>query len=445
MNRPVTFPKGGVHPPGRKHLTSSRALQNAVIPSLSVVPLQQHIGSPAECVVSPGDEVREGLLIGKPTGFVSVAIHSPIPGTVKEVKSIYLPNGIRSDAICIELKGEFDRLGKQQDAYDWRDLSQKDLLDALPTMGIVGMGGATFPTHVKFSPPKGSSVEFFIVNGVECEPYLSTDHRLMLERTREIFEGIRIIKKILQPKKIKIAVEANKPDAIEALGQYAAEHEPDIAIVPLKVKYPQGDEKQILKAITGREVPSGGLPIDIGAVVSNVGTVNAIFEAICLRKPLIERSVTVSGEAIKNPGNYKVRIGTPVSQLLDECGGFTKNPEKIVMGGPMMGFTILDLDTPVTKGTSGILALSRREVRSARTTPCIGCGSCVEVCPLGLHPTRLFKLIDHLEHDQAVEEGLMDCKECGCCSFSCPAHIPLVQGMRLGKRLFVKNQKKGGA
>ena len=443
MNRPATFPKGGVHPPGWKHLTNNRPLQNAVIPSLSVVPLQQHIGSPAECVVELGEEVREGMLIGKPTGFVSAGVHSPIPGTVKEIKTIYLPNGIKSKAICIELKGEFDRLGKQQDAYDWRDLSPKELLDLLPNMGIVGMGGATFPTHVKFSPPRGSIVEYFVVNGVECEPYLSSDHRLMLERTREIFEGIRIVRKILQPKKVLIAVEANKLDAIDVVGRYAAEHEPEITVMPLKVKYPQGDEKQVLKALIDREVPSGGLPIDIGAVVSNVGTVNAIYEAISLKKPLVGRAVTVSGEAVKNPGNYKVRIGTPISQLLDECGGFTRTPEKIVMGGPMMGFTILDMDTPVTKGTSGILALSRREVRNAKATSCIGCGGCVDVCPLGLHPTRLYKLIDHLEFEQAVEEGLMDCKECGCCSFTCPAHIPLVQGMRLGKRLFIKNQKKG--
>ena len=295
---------------------------------------------------------------------------------------------------------------------------------------------------MKFSPPKGSRVEFFVLNGVECEPYLSADHRLMLEKTRDIFEGLRVIRKILEPEQVLFAIEANKPDAIEAVTEYARTNAPDVTVVPLSVKYPQGDEKQVIKALTGREVPSGGLPIDVGAVVSNVGTANAVFEAICLKKPLIERAVTVSGEAIKNPGNYKVRIGTPVEQLLDECGGFVKTPEKIVMGGPMMGFTILDLETPVTKGTSGILALTSSEIRSARKTPCIGCGGCVSVCPLGLNPTRIFKLVDHLEYDRAVEEGLMDCKECGCCSYTCPAHIPLVQGMRLGKRIYLKNRKK---
>ncbi|MBT3275852.1 MAG: RnfABCDGE type electron transport complex subunit C, partial [Spirochaetales bacterium] len=282
MKRPSTFPKGGIHPPGRKHLAWSRPLQNAVIPSISIVPLQQHIGSPAECVVAPGDEVREGMLIGKATGFVSVAVHSPVPGTVKEIKRIHLPSGVQTDAIFIELQGEFDRLGKQQETFDWQQMSVKELLSAFSDKGIVGLGGATFPAHVKFSPPKGSQVEFFVVNGVECEPYLSADHRLMLEKTREIFEGLKIIRKILKPEYLLFAIEANKLDAMEIISTYAQKHAPDVTVVPLAVKYPQGDEKQVLKALTGREVPSGGLPIDIGAVVSNVGTVHAIYEAICL-------------------------------------------------------------------------------------------------------------------------------------------------------------------
>ncbi len=442
MKRLSTFPKGGVHPPGRKYLASSLPLQNAVIPSISVVPLSQHIGAPAECLVSVGDEVREGMMIGKPTSFVSVAIHSPVPGTVKEIKRIRLPNGVQTDAVCIELAGEFDRLGKSQETFEWESMSAKELLDQMAQMGIVGLGGATFPTHVKFSPPKGSKVEFFVLNGVECEPYLCADHRLMIEKTREIFEGLRIIRKILEPDRVLFAIEANKPDAIEVVSAYAREHAPDVEVLPLHVKYPQGDEKQVLKALTGREVPSGGLPIDIGAVVSNVGTVNAIYEAISLKKPLIERGLTVSGGAVKKPGNYKVRIGTPVSQLLEECGGFSRLPQKIVMGGPMMGFSVLDLETPITKGSSGILALTGAEIRSAGETPCIGCGACVSVCPLGLSPTRLYKLVDHMEYNAAADEGLMDCKECGCCGFVCPAHIPLVQGMRLGKRMYLKNRKK---
>ena len=445
MKHLSTFPKGGVHPPGKKSLAKDSPLQNAVIPSVCVVPLQQHIGSPSQSTVNPGDEVHEGMMIGKSTGFVSVAIHSPIPGTVTDIRRMYLPSGVQSDSIVIELKGEFSRMGGKERNTKWQEQSAGELMKLLPEMGIVGMGGATFPTHVKFSVPKGSSVEYFVVNGVECEPYLSADHRLMLEKTKEIFEGIRIIRKILSPEHIVVAIEANKPDALEAMSRQAGECDFDVAVTALKVKYPQGDEKQVLKALIGREVPSGGLPIDIGAVVSNVGTVNAIYEAIVLGKPLIERALTVSGGAIHNPGNYKARIGTPVRQLIEECGGFKKNPEKLVMGGPMMGFPILDLDTPVTKGTSGILALTSAEVQSSKSTSCLSCGNCIDVCPLGLTPSRLFKLVDHLEYDRASAEGLMDCKECGCCSYACPAHIPLVQGMRLGKRILIKNRKKVSA
>ena len=444
MSHLKTFPKGGVHPPGRKKFAKDISIQNAAIPSLLTVPLQQHIGSPAECVVEPGEEVREGMLVGKKSGFVSASVHSPVPGIVKEIKNIYLPSGLQTAAVCIEIKGEFDRLGKRQEIYDWEDLSVPVLLETLADQGIVGLGGATFPAHVKYSVPKGSEVELFVVNGVECEPYLCADHRLMLERTREIFEGIKILRKLLSPKEIVIAVEENKPDAVEIMSQYAANCDFNISVETLAVKYPQGDEKQVLKALTDREVPSGGLPIDIGAVVSNVGTVFAIYEAIILKKPVIDRTLTIAGGAIKSPGNFKVKIGTPIGHLLEECGGFSQTPEKIVVGGPMMGFALLDLDTPVTKGTSGILALTSREIRSSGQTACIGCGSCIQVCPLGLNPTRLYKLIDHLEYENAVEEGLMDCKECGCCGYSCPAHIPLIQGMRLGKRIYVKNKKRAG-
>ncbi|TFH04640.1 MAG: electron transport complex subunit RsxC [Spirochaetales bacterium] len=439
--RRLTFPLGGIHPVERKESTRRSASWNAIIPSVSVVPLQQHIGAPAEAVVGKGDTVGEGMLIGKAAGFVSANIHSPVPGVVKEIRSIHLPNGVRTDAVVIELQGEFDRLGKPQDLHDWSGATPAELLELIKDAGVVGMGGATFPTHVKFSVPKGRNCEFLIMNGTECEPYLSADHRLMVERTAEVLQGVRIAAQILDPDQVYIGIETNKPDAIVAMEREIKKTGLPYKVAPLRIKYPQGDEKQLIRAITGREVPSGGLPLDIGCVAANAGTLFAIYEAVALRKPLIERLVTVGGGAIAKPANLKVRIGTPMGELIEECGGFTQVPRKIVSGGPMMGQTVVDLDSPVTKGTSGILALTDREVNSAPRTQCIQCGRCVEACPMGLQPTMLFKLIDHFEYKRAMDEGLMDCRECGCCGYICPARIPLVQGFRVGKRMARKAGK----
>ncbi len=431
--RTVTFSNGGIHPLERKELTSDVPSWNAVIPSECIVPLQQHIGAPSESLVQPGDDVREGMLIGKAAGFVSANIHSPIPGTVTEIRTVRLPNGVTSQAIVLELKGEFEQLGKARSKRDWSGMDATALRAVIQDHGIVGLGGATFPTHVKFTLPEGLRCEYLILNGTECEPYLSADHRLMVERPEQLLTGLRIAARILKPAQIVVAIEANKPDAIAQIRKTVASMGVDVRVQPLRVKYPQGDEKMVIKAITKREVPSGGLPLDIGCVVSNAGTLHAIYEAVVLGKPLIERLITVSGGAIKKPGNLKVRIGTPISELFEECGGFREMPEKIVVGGPMMGQTVYDLSTPVTKGTSGVLALTAREVRAAPRTACIQCGRCTAACPVGLQPTRLFKLIDHFEYDVAVDAGLMDCRECGSCSYICPARIPLVQGLRIGK------------
>ncbi|MDY7028492.1 MAG: electron transport complex subunit RsxC [Spirochaetota bacterium] len=436
-----TYPKGGVHPPDRKGSSRDRPIRNALIPQTLIIPLSQHLGKPADLVVEVGDEVREGMLLGKSSGFISASVHSPVPGKVKEIKDVYLPNGIKTKAVVIEMEGEFDRSGKEQQRREWKHMSEKELLDVITENGIVGLGGATFPTNVKFSIPKGKKAELFVVNGVECEPYLTIDHRLMLEKTDELLEGVEIIDKILAPERLAIAIEENKPDAIQLMEEKIAERGLNIEVIPLKLKYPQGDEKLVLKAITGEEVPSGGLPIDIGAVVSNAGTVYSIYEAVVFSKPLIERFVTVSGGAIKDPANLKVRVGTPIGDLIEECGGFTEVPAKIVVGGPMTGFTVYDLDTPVIKGTSGVLALTAKEVNSAGRTNCISCGRCIQVCPMGLNPTTLFKKVDHLAYDEAVDLGLNDCRECGSCGYVCPAHIPLVQGIKLGKRMARK--KKG--
>jgi electron transport complex protein RnfC len=430
-----TFPRGGVHPADSKAATSALHIENASFPSLAIVPMLQHLGAPAECLVNPGDRVEEGQLIGKSTGFVSANVHSPIPGVVQEIKDVYLPSGIKSKAVFIKLEGEFNRSGKLTASRNWQHMDKDALNAIIIDKGIVGLGGATFPTHVKFNLPKGAKAESFVVNGTECEPFLTADHRTMLERSKEIIEGIEIIQKILGNKKSYIGIEENKLDAINVMKVAAAICKVPLEVVPLHLKYPQGDEKQLLKAVIGQEVPSGKLPIDIGAVVANVGTVTAIHDAVILDKPLIERVVTVSGSAIRHPKNLKVRIGTPVSALIEECGGLLEVPDKIVIGGPMMGFAIYDLDIPVTKGTSGVLALTAAETKNDSRSACLSCGRCVEACPMGLDPTSLFKAIDHDATDMAINEGLMDCKECGCCAFSCPAHIPLVQGFRLGKKL----------
>ena len=435
-----TFPQGGVHPHGWKELTRHLAIKNAPIPAVSVVPLQQHLGSPSECTVKVGDSIGEGKLIGKSTGFISANIHSPVPGKVVDMNEVFLPLGIKTKAVHIEFEGEFDRSGKKWERQEWENTAPDQLRKTIEEGGIVGLGGATFPTQVKYSIREGSSVEYFVVNGAECEPYLTADHRLLLEKTNEIVEGARIVRKILNADKVVIAIEENKPDAIQSMYEVVARQKLDFEVVPLKMKYPQGDEKQLLKALTGREVPSGGLPIDIGAVVSNVGSIFAIFEVVVFGKPLIERVVTVTGSAIQNPQNLKVRIGTRIGELIEDCGGFKEEPGKIIAGGPMMGFAIYDLDIPVTKGVSGVLAFSRHEVKSYLETSCIQCGRCVRACPLGLSPTLLFKWIDHHEYDEALENGLLDCKECGCCSFVCPAHLPLVQGMKLGKLMSRKKK-----
>lgn len=440
MMRKLTFPLGGIHPVERKSATRNKPSANAIIPARCIVPLQQHIGAPAEALVAKGDQVGEGMLIGRAKGFVSANVHAPVPGTVKEIRSIYLPNGVRTDAVIIELEGEFDRLGKSSPRRDWSALSGTQIMDLIRENGIVGMGGATFPTHVKFTLPKGHRCEFLILNGTECEPYLSADHRLMVERSVEVIEGLQIVARLLEPDHVWIGIETNKPDAIAAMQAAVKAAGADIHVAPLAVKYPQGDEKQLIKAINGREVPSGGLPLDIGCVVANAGTVHAIYEAVVMDRPLIDRIVTVSGGAIAKPANLKVRVGTPIGELVAECGGFSRIPAKVVIGGPMMGQTIHDLDTPVTKGTSGILALTEREVQAAPRTACLQCGRCVEACPIGLEPTRLFKMVDHFQYEDAVGIGLMDCRECGSCGYVCPARIPLIQGIRVGKAMARKKK-----
>jgi len=442
MSRFKTFPKGGIHPTDYKEATCNKEIQNASLSSIAIVPLSQHIGAPCECLVSKGDLVEEEQIIGKSGGFVSANIHSPVPGEVKEIKKIYLPNGMAVQAVVIEIQGEFKRLGKNIEPRDWTSLSNEEILEKISEMGIVGQGGATFPTHVKLSLPKGKNCDTFIINAVECEPYLTSDHRIMLEKGAEVLEGIQIMQRLLSPLKTVVGIEANKLDALELLQGLVKEKGLDIEVMPLEVKYPQGAEKNLIMAVTGKEVPSGKLPLEVGVINANVGTCFSVYEALVFDKPVIERVVTVSGGAIKNPSNLKARIGTSFRSLIEDCGGFSEEPVKVIAGGPMMGFAVYDLDTPVTKGTSGILALTGREIKTAKPTACLSCGRCISACPMGLNPTRLFKFVDFNMYDQALEAGLMDCVECGSCSFMCPAHIPLVQGFRGGKKIIRKNSMK---
>lgn len=431
MNRLRTFARGGVHPPDGKALAADKPIRNAPLPSLAVVPFSQHIGAPATPTIAVGDHVCEGQMIAEPASFVSAAVHSPIPGTVKEIKTIYLPSGIKTGAAVIELDGEFTQLGKTVTSVDWSSMDRAVILEILKKHGIVGQGGATFPAHVKFTVPKGKDCEVFLVNAAECEPYLTADHRLLVERSEDVIEGMRIISKLLEPKRTIVGIEANKPDAIRKMTAAGASY--GIEVIPLKVKYPQGAEKNLIEALLDREVPSGKLPIEVGVINANVGTIVSVCEAVRDDKPVIERVVTVSGGAIRNPGNIKARIGCSVRDLIEECGGFAEEPVKYVSGGPMMGFAFGDLDTPVTKGTSGILALTRKEVKSFAPTACLSCGRCVAACPMGLSPTTIFKNIEHERLDEAVELGLNDCVLCGACAYSCPAHIPLVSAFRAGR------------
>ena len=427
----ATFRKGGVHPQDKKELANRQPIESFTTVEELIIPLSQHTGSPAKALKAKGDEVVAGEKIGESTSFISANIHSPVNGTISEITKVTLANSIVSEAYVIAVKSG--------DAFkEWlptaeREYTSQELLAIVKEMGIVGAGGAAFPTHVKLTIPKGKKIKDLVINGVECEPYLTADHRLMVQQSAELLKGVMYVAKIVDPQTISIGVENNKKDAIATLRRVIEAENYPIKVVPLKVKYPQGDEKQLLKAIIKREVPSGKLPLDVEAVVVNVGTAFAIWEAVALNKPFIERVVTLSGEGFKNKKNVRVPIGTKVEDLVALVGSDTI--EKYIAGGPMMGFAFWDEKTPITKGTSGILALAPPPGRRATVSPCIACGRCITSCPMGLQPTKLYRLIDHGKYEEALTNSLMDCKECGCCAYVCPAHLPLVHAMKLGKKL----------
>ena len=431
---------GGIHPSEGK-VSNKEDIINAPLQELYTVPLQQHIGAPAKMVVQKGDHVLRGQLLGEPGGSVSAAVHSPTSGTVKDVTTCLGPAGATLPAGLIESDGE-DKAAEPLPPFEnWQDADPAALKARVGEAGIVGMGGATFPTFVKLSPPPNVKIDTIILDGVECEPCLTADHRLMLETPEKIVKGAQIIGRILGVKRIIIAIELNKPDAIETMTK-AAEGT-DVEVAPLVVRYPQGAEKQLIYALTGRKVPSGGLPAAVGCVVSNVGTTAAIYEAVCLGKPLYERVTTVTGTPVVKPGNYRFRVGTLYRTALELCGGVSEDPAKIISGGPMMGMAVYSLDIPVMKGTSGILLLSRDELVQYSPSACLRCGRCNDVCPMSMMPGILSAQIEHQKFELAEKWHVMDCIECGSCAYICPAGRPLVQHMRRAKA--VVNAKKRAA
>ena len=431
MQKVPTFSKGGVHPRDQKVFSRSQPIERMPMPTELLVSLSQHLGAPAKALKAKGDTVLRGEKIGNASGFISADVHSPVSGTIKEIRKVTLANSITCDAFVIVPDQEQDP--EPTETFDWKTQDPSALLAQVKERGIVGLGGATFPSHVKFSIPAGKHVDAFVINGVECEPYLTADYRLMLEKGDEVLIGAMIGAKIIGAKRIIIGIEMNKVDCIEHLSSIAKEKNYPIEIIGLKVKYPQGDEKQLLKATINKEIPSGKLPLDVGAVVVNVGTCNALYEAIVLHKSLYERVISITGECIAQPKNILAPIGTKMGDLIAFCGGFSSEPEKLVSGGPMMGFSFFDEETPMVKGSSGLLALAPQ--KNVRNTPCINCGRCVAACPIGLMPSHLYRYITNGNYEEAMQHSLMDCKECGCCSYVCPAHLPLVHGMKTGKKL----------
>ncbi len=433
-----SFSKGGVHPAENK-LSQGVEISTMELPTKVYIPLSQHIGAPAKAIVAKGDEVLTGALIAEATGFMSANIHSPITGKVTSVVPMANAQGLMTPMIVIERKADDEEkwvegVDLSKELVKECKLEPQQIIEKIKAAGIVGMGGATFPTHVKLSIPPTKKAEILIINGVECEPYLTSDHRTMLSRGAELMVGVDIVMRAIGVDKAVIGVENNKPDAIKELKQLSRKYI-GIDVQPLKVKYPQGGEKQLIEAVTGREVPPPpALPIDVGAVVVNVSTAIAIYDAVQKNIPLIERVVTVSGKSVKNPVNLLSRFGVPTSALLEAAGGLPEDTTKVIGGGPMMGRAMVNLDSPVTKGSSGITILGAADGVRGVVTPCIKCGKCVVACPMSLEPYLLSKLMQRGSMDLLESGNVTDCIECGSCQFTCPAQLPLLDYIRLGKQ-----------
>ncbi len=422
---------GGVHPEEGKEKTRSLPISEIPAPDIVIIPLSQHTGAPSKPLVEKGDEVRVGMKIGEADGFISVPVHSSVSGKVVGIEARPHPLGRRMPAVVIENDGSDDRV----DLSDWKDITEgspQSIRDAVREAGLVGLGGAAFPTHVKISPPEGKPIDTVILNGAECEPVLTSDHRVMLEYPREVVAGLKIIMRVVGAGRGFVGIERNKPDAIRLMRETVAGDD-SIEVADLKVKYPQGAEKQLIKALTGREVPCGGLPMDVACLVQNVGTSLGIYEAAHYGRPLVSRVVTLAGSAVKNPGNYRVRIGTQFAHVIAASGGTTGPFSKLIMGGPMMGIAQTDGDAPVIKGTSGLILLAEDEVPDTAASACIRCARCVDHCPMKLVPNEIVRFVEKEKFERAEQYGLLDCMECGVCAYVCPSKIGHVQLMKLGK------------
>jgi electron transport complex protein RnfC len=420
---------GGVHPDPHKAATERLPVIELPPPALAVIPLQQHIGPKSRALVKAGDQILRGQKIGEAEGFVAAHVHASVAGKVKEVSLQPHPMGTPVEAVVIESDGS--DLPASGLIHAWETSTPEALRGMVREARIVGLGGATFPTHVKLDPPKAKRIDALVINGAECEPYLTADHRLMVERAADVIGGARILARVLGVTRILIGIEANKPDAVASLKLAGGA---GIGVESLPVMYPQGAEKQLVKALLGREVPPPpGLPMDVGVVVQNVGTCAAVYDAVCHGRPLIDRVVTVAGGGVSRPGNFRARIGTPLRQLVEACGGLSPATVRLVMGGPMMGVSQASLEAPVIKATSGLLALTREEVPARRAGNCIRCGRCVRACPMGLLPATLALFAQHQLYDRAEGIDAMACIECGSCAYVCPAAIPLAQHIRLAK------------
>jgi Na+-translocating ferredoxin:NAD+ oxidoreductase subunit C len=433
-----TFPIGGIHPPENK-LTANIPIEHLLVPVRVTIPVSQHIGAAATIIVTKDEYVKTGQIIARANGFISSNIHSSVSGKVNKIDSIIDTTGYKQTAVFIDVEGDewIETIDRSEKIAEEIKLPPDKIIERCFDCGIVGMGGAAFPLHVKLTVPEGKKCNLLLINGVECEPYLTSDHRLMLERGEEILIGVSILMKALNVEKAIIGIENNKPDAITHLSNLATGFK-GISVQPLKVKYPQGAEKQLIKALAKREVPSGRLPLDVGVVVQNVSTAFAVYEAVQKNKPLFERVVTITGKSVAKPGNYLVRTGTPVSSLIETAGGIPEDTGKIVNGGPMMGKAVNSTDIPVSKGTSGIILFPLEESKRKEINPCIRCAKCVTACALNFEPFLLMTLSEKGLFERAEKERITDCMECGSCAYTCPANRPILDYIRLGKTTVLK-------